>query len=80
MTRDQAASKLRAANNAFGFVNTVAEFAHHPALCRTTVATPNGDVSIAALPVFSSEGPRSLGTVPAFGEHSAPIRAEFADG
>ncbi|HET6236086.1 MAG TPA: CaiB/BaiF CoA-transferase family protein [Acetobacteraceae bacterium] len=78
LTRDQAAAKLRAANTAFGFVNTVAEFAHHPALRRATVATPNGDVSIAAPPVLSSDGPRSLGSVPAIGEHSASIRAEFA--
>ncbi len=78
LTRDQAAAKLRAANTAFGFVNTVAEFAHHPALRRATVATPNGDVSIAAPPVLSSDGPRSLGPVPAIGEHSASIRAEFA--
>ena len=34
LTRDQAAAKLRAANTAYGFVNTVAEFAHHPALGR----------------------------------------------
>jgi itaconate CoA-transferase len=78
LTRDQAAAKLRAANTAFGFVNTVAEFAHHPALRRATVATPNGDVSIAAPPVLSSDGPRSLGPVPAIGEHSASIGAEFA--
>ncbi len=78
LTRDQAAAKLRAANTAFGFVNTVAEFAHHPALRRATVATPNGDVSIAAPPVISSDGPRGLGPVPAIGEHSAGIRAEFA--
>ena len=78
LTRDQAAAKLRAANTAYGFVNTVAEFAHHPALRRVTVATPNGNVSIAAPPVISSDGPRGLGPVPAIGEHSDAIRAAFA--
>jgi crotonobetainyl-CoA:carnitine CoA-transferase CaiB-like acyl-CoA transferase len=78
LTREQAAAKLRAANTAFGFVNTVAEFAHHPALRRATVGTPNGNVSIAAPPVLSSDGPRELRRVPAIGEHSATIRAEFA--
>jgi crotonobetainyl-CoA:carnitine CoA-transferase CaiB-like acyl-CoA transferase len=78
LTREQAAAKLRAANTAFGFVNTVAEFAHHPALRRATVGTPHGNVSIAAPPVISSDGPRELGPVPAIGEHSATIRAEFA--
>ena len=80
LTRDEAASKLRAANTAYGFVNSVAEFAHHPALRRASVATPNGHVSIAAPPVLTSDGPRVLGPVPAVGEHSAVIRAEFAAG
>jgi itaconate CoA-transferase len=80
LTRDRAAAKLRTANTAYGFVNTVAEFAHHPALRRVTVGTSNGDVSIAAPPVLTSDGPRGLGPVPAIGEHSAAIRAEFAAG
>jgi crotonobetainyl-CoA:carnitine CoA-transferase CaiB-like acyl-CoA transferase len=80
MTRDQAAAKLRAANTAYGFVNDVAAFSHHPALRRVTVDTPNGPVSLAAPPVLSSDGPRPLGRVPAVGEHSAAIRAEFAGG
>jgi crotonobetainyl-CoA:carnitine CoA-transferase CaiB-like acyl-CoA transferase len=80
LTREQAATKLRVANTAYGFVNTVAEFAHHPALRRATVGTPNGDISIAAPPVLSSDGPRELGPVPTVGEHSAAIRAEFAAG
>jgi crotonobetainyl-CoA:carnitine CoA-transferase CaiB-like acyl-CoA transferase len=78
MTRADAAAKLRAANTAYGFVNDVAAFAHHPALRRVTVATPNGDVALAAPPVLFSDGARSLGPVPAIGADSVPIRAEFA--
>ena len=78
LTREQAAAKLRAANTAYGFVNDVAAFAHHPALRRATVGTPNGPVSIAAPPVLFSDGARELGPVPGIGEHSAAIRAEFA--
>jgi itaconate CoA-transferase len=78
LTREQAAAKLRAANTAYGFVNDVAAFSRHPALRRATVETPNGPVSIAAPPVLSSDGPRELGPLPAIGEHSAAIRAEFA--
>ena len=78
LTREQAAAKLRAANTAYGFVNDVAAFSRHPALRRATVETPNGRVSIAAPPVLSSDGPRELGPLPAIGEHSAAIRAEFA--
>ena len=77
LTRDQAAAKLRAANTAYGFVNDVAAFSHHPALRRQTVQTPNGPVAIAAPPVLR-ETTRELGPVPAMGEHSAAIRAEFA--
>jgi crotonobetainyl-CoA:carnitine CoA-transferase CaiB-like acyl-CoA transferase len=78
MTRDQAAARLRAANTAYGFVNDVAAFSHHPALRRTSVATPNGPISIAAPPVIGSDGARELGPVPAIGAQSAAIRAEFA--
>ncbi len=78
LTRDDAAARLRAANTAYGFVNDVAAFAHHPALRRVTVATPGGPVAIAAPPVILSEGERALGPVPAIGQHSATIRAEFA--
>ncbi len=77
LTRADAAARLRSANTAFGFVNDVAAFSHHPALRRATVGTPNGPVSIAAPPVLTSDGARDLGPVPAIGEHSCEIRAEF---
>jgi len=80
LSRVEAAAKLRAANTAFGFVNDVAAFSRHPALRRMPVMTPNGPVSLAAPPVLFSDGPRALGPVPAVGEHSAAIRAEFAAG
>ncbi|MDR3532713.1 MAG: CaiB/BaiF CoA-transferase family protein [Rhodopila sp.] len=79
LTRDQAAAKLRAVGTAYGFVNDVAAFSHHPALRRVVVGTPNGPVSLAAPPVMISDGPRALGPVPAIGEHSAAIRAEFEE-
>jgi crotonobetainyl-CoA:carnitine CoA-transferase CaiB-like acyl-CoA transferase len=77
LTRDQAAAKLRAANTAYGFVNDLEAFSRHPALRRQTVNTPNGPVAIAAPPVLH-EASRQLGPVPAIGEHSSAIRAEFA--
>ena len=77
LTRDEAARKLRVANTAYGFVNDVASFSHHPALRRVTVQTPNGPVSIAAPPVIAIGDDRPLGPVPPIGEHSAAIHAEF---
>ncbi len=78
LTRDEAAARLRAANTAYGFVNTVAEFSRHPALRRHVVETPNGPVAIASPPAIFSDGPRTLGPVPAIGAHSIAIREEFA--
>jgi itaconate CoA-transferase len=78
MTREAAASRLRAANTAYGFVRDVAALAEHPALRRVEVATPNGPVAVAAPPVIADGQARPLGPVPALGEHSAAIRAEFA--
>ena len=78
LDRAQAAAKLRAANTAFGFVNDVAAFSHHPALRRVEVETPAGPVRLAAPPVRGSDGDRALGPVPAVGEQSGAIRVEFA--
>jgi crotonobetainyl-CoA:carnitine CoA-transferase CaiB-like acyl-CoA transferase len=78
LTRDQAATRLRAANTAFGFVNDLAAFAHHPALRRVSVQTPGGPAMVAAPPVIDVAGARAYGPVPAIGEHSAAIRTEFA--
>ncbi len=78
--RDEAASGLRAAGTAFGFVNGVADLTHHRALRRVTVETERGPASIVAPPAIR-DGVRvpALGLVPAIGQHSASIRAEFAD-
>jgi crotonobetainyl-CoA:carnitine CoA-transferase CaiB-like acyl-CoA transferase len=77
LTREQAATKLRAAATAYGFVNDIAAFAQHPALRRVNVDTPYGVAMLAAPPTISSEGARALGPVPAIGEHSDLIREEF---
>ena len=76
--RDEARRLLLAANTAFGFVNDVAALAGHPALRRVTVETRSGPARLAAPPVRLDDGDRALGPVPAIGEHSAAIRAEFA--
>ena len=78
LSKEEAAARLNEANVAFGFVNGVAELAHHVALRRSPVQTPGGMASIVAPPAIFSEGPRHLGPVPGIGEHSAQIRADFA--
>jgi itaconate CoA-transferase len=70
--------KLAAADIAFARVNDTAALAAHPHLRRITVGTPAGPVSYPA-PAASSDGDaHRYGAVPALGEHSAKIRAEFS--
>jgi itaconate CoA-transferase len=78
LSRDEAAARLKAAGTAYGFVNTLADLVTHPALTRAEVQTPAGLASIVAPPVLIDGQQRPLGPVPAIGEHSAQIRAEFA--
>lgn len=78
LTRAEAVARLQRANTAFGSVNDVQGLSRHPALRRATVNTPYGPVRLAvpaALP--SDEAAARLGAVPALGEHTAAIRAEF---
>jgi itaconate CoA-transferase len=79
LTRDQAAAKLRASNTAYGFVNDLAALSHHPALRRTPVALPGGGVAAIVAPAVVRVGETpALGAVPAIGQDTAAIRAEFA--
>ena len=78
LTRDGAAERLRAGGIAFGFVNRLEDLAHHPALRRAVVQTSTGPASVIAPPVIDSTGPRTLGPVPAIGEHTQLIREEFS--
>ena len=71
-------AKLAAADIAFARVNTTAELARHPQLRRIEVGTPAGAVSYPGPAARrAGEVPRRYGAVPALGEHSAAIRAEF---
>ena len=70
--------KLAAADIAFARVNDTALLAAHPHLRRIDVATPSGPVSYPAPAARRDGEPRQYGAVPALGEHSESIRAEFA--
>ena len=67
--------KLAAADIAFARVNDTAELARHPQLRRITVATPSGAVSYPA--PAAERAARQYGPVPALGQHTASVRAEF---
>jgi itaconate CoA-transferase len=79
LTRDQAAAKLRASNTAYGFVNDLAALGHHPALRRTKVALPGGGAADIIAPAVIRVGETlGLGAVPAIGQNTEAISAEFA--
>jgi crotonobetainyl-CoA:carnitine CoA-transferase CaiB-like acyl-CoA transferase len=77
--REVLGHRLKAADIAFGNLNTVADFARHPHLRHLEVPTPGGPVAVSAPPVLSG-APAPAGAVPAVGQHSAAIRREFAAG
>jgi itaconate CoA-transferase len=78
LTRHEVTTRLRAANTAFGFINDIPALARHPALRRISVGTPGGPAQVIAPPAISSIGLPHLGPIPAIGEHSELIRAEFS--
>jgi itaconate CoA-transferase len=76
-SRSALGERLKSAGIAFGNFNTVEDFSHHPHLRRVAVDTPEGAVQLPAAPAVLEEE-RSPGRVPALGEHTAAVRAEFA--
>jgi itaconate CoA-transferase len=71
------ADKLAAFDIAFARVNDTALLATHPHLRRITVATPSGPVSYPGPARGHASAPAAFGPVPAIGEHTAKVRAEF---
>ena len=74
---DALEQKLAAADIAFARVNTAADLSRHPHLRRITIGTPSGPVSYPAPAEQRASSTRRYGPVPAVGEHSEKVRAEF---
>jgi itaconate CoA-transferase len=74
---DALEQKLAAADIAFARVNTPADLSRHPHLRRITVGTPSGPVSYPAPAESRAAASRHYGAVPAVGEHTSKVRAEF---
>jgi itaconate CoA-transferase len=80
LNRDQAAAKLRGSNTAYGFVNDLAALRHHPALRRTKVTLPGGGTADIIAPAVIRTGETlDLGAVPAIGQNTETIKAEFGE-
>ena len=77
MDVDPLVEKLTQNDIAFGRINDLNLLARHPHLRRVAVDSPTGPVSMPAPSAIHDGLPRRYGAVPALGEHSETIRAEF---
>ncbi len=69
--------KLEGNDIAFARVNDTALLSKHPHLRRISVGAPSGPVSMPAPAPQRAGKTRSYGAIPALGQHSEKIRAEF---
>lgn len=69
--------QLEAADIAFARVSDCDLLSKHPHLRRATFDTPSGPVSMPAAAVVFAGNDRRYGPVPALGEHTEKVRAEF---
>ncbi|MFT7287933.1 MAG: itaconate CoA-transferase [Halieaceae bacterium] len=81
LRREEVSDRLRAANIAFGMLNSIADLSAHPQLRRCRIDTPTGPVDLASPPVQQDppvDGMEATPRVPRLDEHGERIRAEFA--
>ena len=71
---------LEAARIAYGRVSTMADLARHPQNSFVTVETPAGPVTYLAPGARFDGLACEFGPVPALGEHTEALRAEFQPG
>lgn len=79
LSSDEAARILKHSAIAFGRVNSIDGLIEHPQLRVRDVALPSGErVELIAPPTRRGDDPTAFEAIPAIGEHSEQIRAEFA--
>lgn len=76
--REAIIAKLKKARVAYGRVSALDDLAQHPQNRYVEVDTPSGPVRCLAPGAIFDEVQPSFGAVPALGEHSETVRAEFA--
>jgi len=69
--------KLDGADIAFAVVNDMNGLAKHSHLRRIEVTTPTGPISYPAPPTYRGDEGERFGAVPALGQHTDDVRAEF---
>jgi crotonobetainyl-CoA:carnitine CoA-transferase CaiB-like acyl-CoA transferase len=79
MTAEDAMARLKAAKLAYGRLNSLERASAHPHLRSVSQETLAGDIRmVPPPPIVNERAPYSFRPVPALGEHSAAIRAEFS--
>lgn len=78
LSADEVRQRMRTAQVAFAQVNGVEELTAHPHLRRISVPTAAGEVALVAPPAIVRGDERQYRAIPALGEHTEKIRAEFA--
>ena len=78
-SKDEMAASLKKAGIAFGMLNTIDGLISHPQLRTVTYDTPDGPVAVIAPPAQTDEDAAPFRAVPAIGQHSDAIRAEFTN-
>jgi itaconate CoA-transferase len=73
-------AKLMAADIAFARINDMAGLARHPQLRRITLGSPGGAISYPAPAPQRAGETRHYRAIPALGEHTERVRAEFLGG
>ena len=73
-------AKLAAADIAFARINDMAGLAGHPHLRRITLQSPGGPISYPAPAPRRAGETRHYAAIPALGEHTVQVRAEFRGG
>lgn len=77
-SRAEVTATLDRSRIAYGLVSSVADLMAHRSATTLPVETAGGTAQVLAPPVVIDGRRRTLGRVPAFGEHDAALRAEFA--
>jgi itaconate CoA-transferase len=78
LSADLLIARLMKADIAFAELNDMAALSHHPHLRRIQVQTQAGPISFPAPAAIQVGEPRSYRPVPAIGEHTKDVLAEFA--
>lgn len=80
LTRDGIVARLEAARIAYGRISSIGDLSSHPQNRYVDVATPSGPVRMLGPGALHDGAALQPGPVPALGEHTQAVLAEFAPG